>query len=96
MSETEKKKEFLTILSEGQPKWKYFPYNFQEGQPCPMGCIIKQRIAEPQDYVLSGDCRAPSSEHCCMNVQDRDREIREQNESTNIWATRVRKDLSGY
>ena len=84
-----KKEEFERKLKYGVQEWEQMPYNFQDGQPCPMGCIISRRIAAPHDYRLDGDCRAPSNEHCCMNIQDKDREIRKQNESADIWATRI-------
>lgn len=86
MNEAEKKEEFKKILKEGQPKWKYFPYNFQEGQPCPMGCIIKQRIAPPHEYSLSGDCRAPYSDECCMNIQDKERELQRELKAQDAFA----------
>jgi hypothetical protein len=51
--------------------WVQLPCNQEEGQPCTFGCIIKQRVEEPKEYVLVGDCRVPASEDCCMNQQDR-------------------------
>lgn len=70
MNKEDPKEAFKKALREGKPVWKQMPYNGQEGQPCHAGCIIRQRIAPPHDYVLDGDCRAPASDKCCMNIQD--------------------------
>ena len=66
--ETEKEK-FERKLKYGEDQWTLQPYNGQEGQPCPYGCIIFKRIAPPLKYKLDGDCRSPSSDDCCMNLQ---------------------------
>jgi hypothetical protein len=60
---------FERKLKYGKDEWELQPYNFQEGQPCPHGCIINKRVAPPLYYSLSGDCRAPSAKDCCMNLQ---------------------------
>ncbi len=64
-----KKEKFERKLVHGDDAWEPQPYNFQEGQPCPYGCIINKRVAPPLYYSLSGDCRAPYSDECCMNIQ---------------------------
>ena len=68
MTET-KKQEFARKLKHGKEEWRYFPANRE--YPCIFGCIVKQRIAPPHDFSLSGDCRVPYSQDCCMNKQDK-------------------------
>ena len=60
---------FERKLKYGNDEWVLQPYNQQEGQPCPYGCLINKRVAPPLYYSLSGDCRAPAQDDCCMNVQ---------------------------
>lgn len=60
---------FERKLKYGKDEWVMMPYNHQEGQPCPYGCIINKRVAPPLYYSLSGDCRCPSADDCCMNLQ---------------------------
>lgn len=60
---------FERKLKYGEDCWELQPYNGQEGQACPYGCIIKKRVAPPLWYNLVGDCRCPSAKDCCMNVQ---------------------------
>lgn len=64
-----KKEEFARKLTYGADAWEMQPYNGQEGQPCPYGCLISKRIAPPLKYKLDGDCRAPARSGCCMNIQ---------------------------
>lgn len=64
-----KEEKFERKLKYGKDEWVQQPYNFQDGQPCPHGCIINKRVAPPLYYSLSGDCRAPYSDECCMNIQ---------------------------
>lgn len=68
MSET-KEQEFLRKLKHGKEEWEHFPAN--QEYPCIFGCIVKRRIAPPHDFSLSGDCRVPYSQDCCMNKQDK-------------------------
>lgn len=63
------KEEFTDKLKYGDEEWHYFPGNGDE--PCPFGCIMKQRIKPPHDYSLVGDCRIPWSPDCCLNRQDK-------------------------
>ncbi len=60
---------FERKLKYGKDEWLQQPYNGQDDQPCPYGCIIKKRVAPPLYYSLDGDCRAPAQEDCCMNLQ---------------------------
>ena len=64
-----KEEKFERKLKYGKDEWEQQPCNYAEGQPCPMGCIINKRVAPPLYYSLSGDCRAPYSDECCMNIQ---------------------------
>lgn len=60
---------FERKLKYGKDEWVTQPYNYQDGQPCPYGCIVSKRVAPPVYYRLTGDCRCPSSDDCCMNLQ---------------------------
>jgi hypothetical protein len=64
-----KEERFERKLKHGDDKWEPMPNNHQEGQACPFGCIMVKRIGGPDYYNLRGDCRAPSADDCCMNVQ---------------------------
>jgi len=64
-----KEEKFERKLKYGEDTWEQQPYNGQEGEPCPYGCIMRKRVAPPLWYTLDGDCRAPSAKDCCMNVQ---------------------------
>ena len=63
------KEKFERKLKYGQDRWVELPYNGADNQPCPYGCIISKRVAPPLYYNLYGDCRSPSADDCCMNVQ---------------------------
>jgi len=63
---------FERKLKYGKDEWMPQPHNAQEGQPCIYGCIINKRVAPPLYYSLSGDCRNPSADDCCMNLQFND------------------------
>ena len=63
------KEKFERKLAYGEDQWEQPPNNFQEGQVCPYGCIILQRVAPPTFYKLAGDCRCPAAVDCCMNKQ---------------------------
>ena len=60
---------FERKLKYGKDEWVPQPCNSEEGQPCPYGCIILKRVAPPLYYNLSGDCRCPSADDCCMYLQ---------------------------
>lgn len=68
MNQSEKKELFKKSLKEGKPEWKYFPET--DNYPCPYGCIMKQRIAPPEDFVSVTDCRCPYAKNCRLNQQD--------------------------
>lgn len=69
MTTETKKEKFKRKLKYGAAEWEMQPYNGQDGQACPYGCLISKRIAPPLKYRLDGDCRAPSQKDCCMNIQ---------------------------
>jgi len=62
------KEEFTDKLKYGDEEWEYFAANGTA--PCPHGCIIKRRLKPPFEYSLTGDCRVPWADDCCMNRQD--------------------------
>jgi hypothetical protein len=64
-----KKEKFERKLVHGKDTWVPQPYNGAADQPCPYGCIISKRVAPPLYYNLTGDCRCPSADDCCMNLQ---------------------------
>jgi len=64
-----RKEKFERKLKYGKDEWEQMPYNYQEGQACPYGCLISKRVAPPTFYKLDGDCRCPSAKDCCMNLQ---------------------------
>ena len=64
------KEDFKDKLTYGEGEWEYFPAN--GSYPCPFGCIVKQRVKPPHDFSLSGDCRVPYADECCMNKQDKE------------------------
>lgn len=70
------KEEFKDKLMYGDEEWEHLPYNFQDGQPCEYGCIMKKRLKPPYDYHLVGDCRNPSAVRCRMNVEESDKRER--------------------
>ena len=63
------KEKFERKLRYGQDRWIAEAYNDQDKQVCPYGCIIVRRVAPPLYYNLRGDCRCPSADDCCMNLQ---------------------------
>lgn len=62
---------FKDKLKYGEEEWVDQPYNGAPGEPCPYGCILRQRNGAPFDYRLVGDCRIPWADDCCMNKQDK-------------------------
>jgi len=64
-----KEEKFERKLRYGEDEWIPQPGNHAEDQPCPYGCLLKKRVAPPLYYSLSGDCRAPYQDDCCMNIQ---------------------------
>ena len=60
---------FARKLKYGKDVWVLQPHNQAPSQPCPYGCLINKRVAPPLYYSLSGDCRCPFADDCCMNLQ---------------------------
>ena len=56
-------KEYLT-----DEDFQVQPHNGQEGEPCPYGCIFTKKAGK---VALWGDCRAPWSDECYCNKNDK-------------------------